>query len=410
MRQTTHSTLQFLAILLLVASCVTTAPAVGRRPQSEDIRYLTYHKAEQLFYDHKYDEAVSLLEGLTAEKPDDADVLELLARTLVQRSWASESADQRRKDRLRARALAQKARSLGKDSAMIDVILTQVPEDGSEVVFSTNDRVDALMQRGERAFSSGLYDQAIGFYSEALSLDPKLYEAVLFIGDCHFVKKDNATAVVWFERASRLQPDTETAFRYWGDALLAEGRTEEAKERFLDAIVADPFTRTSWVGLIRWAQTTGAHLSHPPIQPPASVVHTDEKNTNITLDPAMLKSEGGIYWVTYSLVRASWTSEKFKKTFPNEKTYRHSLAEESDALAAVAAAVEQDITAKKVSEKLLPEDLAALVTLHRRKLIEPFVLFALVDEGIAVDYAEFRKAHRDQLRKYLGEVVVSKAP
>ena len=41
------------------------------------------------------------------------------------------------------------------------------------------------------------------------------------------------------------------------------------------------------------------------------------------------------------------------------------------------------------------------------RLIEPFVLLAIPDEGIASDYEVYRKANRAKLRQYLLEYVVA---
>jgi hypothetical protein len=45
--------------------------------------------------------------------------------------------------------------------------------------------------------------------------------------------------------------------------------------------------------------------------------------------------------------------------------------------------------------------------LHREGLIEAYVLLAMADEGIARDYAEYRKNNRDKLRRYLNDYVTA---
>jgi len=45
--------------------------------------------------------------------------------------------------------------------------------------------------------------------------------------------------------------------------------------------------------------------------------------------------------------------------------------------------------------------LARLIKLHDEQLIESYVLFAMADQGIAEDYAAYRKTNRDRLRTYL---------
>jgi Tfp pilus assembly protein PilF len=59
-------------------------------------------------------------------------------------------------------------------------------------------------------------------YKRALVLEPKLYEAALFIGDVYFKSADHANAAEWYGRAIAMEPDRETAYRYWGDSLMKQ--------------------------------------------------------------------------------------------------------------------------------------------------------------------------------------------
>ena len=55
--------------------------------------------------------------------------------------------------------------------------------------------------------------------------------------------------------------------------------------------------------------------------------------------------------------------------------------------------------------KQLDPMIERLVKLHDEGLIEPYVPFARVDQGIAEDYLAYRKTNRDKLRRYLLEYV-----
>ena len=97
--------------------------------------------------------------------------------------------------------------------------------------------------------------------------------------------------------------------------------------------------------------------------------------------------------------------EKFAKEFPGEKTYRHTLREEADALRMVVTSAKEQQKGGKV--KALDANLARLVHLYDGGLLEAYVLFARPNEGIAQDYAAYRKANRDKLRRYLVEYVTA---
>jgi hypothetical protein len=114
------------------------------------------------------------------------------------------------------------------------------------------------------------------------------------------------------------------------------------------------------------------------------------------------KDDGSFAWISYGGTRSAWHKETFSKTFPAEKTYRHSLAEEADALQSVVMLATSD---KKV--KSLSPSLAKLKKLNDDGLLEAYVLIALADKGIAADHPAYLRQHRDKLRPYVIEYVLT---
>ncbi len=70
--------------------------------------------------------------------------------------------------------------------------------------------------------------------------------------------------------------------------------------------------------------------------------------------------------------------------------------------------IAEDAKSKKKAKNIDPA-LLALVQMDHAGFLEPFVLFNRADAGIARDFAAYRAAHRDVLRRYLDEFVVPKA-
>ncbi len=114
------------------------------------------------------------------------------------------------------------------------------------------------------------------------------------------------------------------------------------------------------------------------------------------------KDDGSFAWIAYGAARSSWRKEKFAKTFPNEKRYRHSLQEEADALRSVLAIATGDKQAKKLSTSL-----AKLKKLNDEGLLEAYILMALADEGIAADHPAYLRQNRDKLRQYVTKYVLA---
>ncbi len=360
--------------------------------------------------------ALPLLEKVALAYPNDPAVLSRLGFALYANSVDEKDVGVRKKMRDRARSVLLKSKSLGDDSNLTSMALDALSgPDASQIPFSNIRTAEAAMREGEAAFVRGDMDRAIEAYKRALDSDPRLYDAALYAGDAEFKKAHNSTdpnfrnqhfdaAGVWFAKAVAINPNRETAYRYWGDGLDAQGKTIEARDKFVEAIIADPYNRNTYVGLTQWAQRHKARLGHPKIEPPTSNT-TQGGQTTINIDPRTLNStDGSNNWLMYSLTRAAWEKSDFFKNYPAEKTYRHSLREEVSALRMVAEACAKDVQSGKV--KTLEPSLAMLVKLNEDGFLEAYVLFAHPDEGIARDYPAYRASNREKLKQYWLNVVV----
>ena len=372
-------------------------------------------QAIELYRQGKYVDALSILEKLHAENPKDGQVLEGLSFATLSHSATLTDPAARKEERIKARKLAVEAQAAGNNSNMVKTLL-ELPEDGSEPSFSNSPEVEAAMREGEGAFAKGDLESAVAAYNRALVLDPKQYSAALFLGDVFFKKGEHAQAEEWFLKAIQIDPNRETAYRYWGDDLVAQERMSEAKEQFIKAVVAEPYRRITWMGLSQWAQKQKMVLKSPAINPPGKVEDKgkDEKGrnqTNITIDMSMLdskkKKDGTDCWFIYTLSKAVWHGERFQKEFPNEKEYRHSLAEEMDGFQMVVSQVKEELKKKEI--KQLDPALASLVKLSDEGLLESFILISRADEGIVKDYAAYKEMHRDKIAQYISEWILQPA-
>lgn len=277
-------------------------------------------------------------------------------------------------------------------------------------MFSDRKDVDDAMKAAEAAFGRGDFDKAREGYLHALALDPENYDAALFAGDICFKQHSYGQAGEWFARAIQINPNRETAYRYWGDALTSSSKNDEARGKFIDAVVAEPYSNKAWMGVRQWVDRNKVKLNVLVLKD-KSATQTDGKNATITLDPNMLNGDttSTAAWLIYSGTRLTWQNEKFKKEFPDETVYRRSLKEEAEALDTMVSVIAEDAKSKKKAKNMDPS-LLALAQLDHAGLLEPFVLFNRADAGIAKDYAAYRAAHRDVLRRYLNEYVVPKTP
>jgi hypothetical protein len=229
-----------------------------------------------------------------------------------------------------------------------------------------------------------------------------MYEAPLFAGDTEYKLKNYDEAGVWFAKAIAINPNRETAYRYWGDTLMHKGDQKMAQGKFIDAIIAEPYSKAPWVGLKQWADANHVRLSSPAITLPKQPVPDAKGNVNVNIDPSTLGSPTSSAWVIYSMNPSVWRSKEFKKHYPTETVYRHSLAEEAESLRTVLSVVKE----QKVPEDKLDATLKSLTALDKDGMLECWIVLNHADQGIAQDYVSYRATHRELLHSYVEKYVV----
>jgi len=396
-----HRKLLVTLLTLLFLSVVIASPTPAQTEGTAELK----RQATALLKENKYTEALPILEKIAAAEPNDGETQFFLAFALIGQATNTKDNAARKALRVRARQAFVKAKALNYDEPKIDAMILGLPEDGSDSPgFTSNAKANQLMEEGEALFSQGKPDEALKKYQEALELDPKLYSAALFSGDIYLQKEDYAKAEIWYQKAIAIDPDKETAYRYSATPLMKQRKIDEARDRYIEAFISEPYNRFARGGLIQWGQATQTSLAHPEITIPTNVTFDDKGDAKVNLDASALlggKDDGSFAWISYGATRSTWRKEKFAKTFPNEKTYRHSLAEEADALRSVLSVA----TADKKDKKLSPS-LTRLKKLDEEGLLESYILLAQPDEGIAQDHPAYLKQNREKLRRYMLQYVV----
>lgn len=411
---------RLLALTLVLFLGVASLPCVQAQTQGDAADKIKRDQALRLFNQDKRLEALPLLEELAQKNPEDEDVAVALAASLVSHAATLTDKQAAASERLRARSLLQKIGSNNTLAKNLLQLLGEIP-DGVTTQFSENAAVEQAMRAGEAAFSRRDYDEAIKNYSTALELEPKNYAAVLFIGNTFFRKDDFAKAGEWYEKAIQLDPNIETAYRYYADMLGRKGNMVQARSMLIHAAVAEPYNRMVWRDLMTWAALNDTRINFryagvspdpAPLKPPdPKAPKKGEPLFDVKLFQQRPKDLSDA-WRAYQSIRADWKEGgKFKQHFPQEAGYRHSLAEETEALTAEVKVLEKlrgDIeTAELVTED---QSAAFLLKLHQAGVLAPYVLFRLGDEGIAKDYDAYRAKNRDKLEEYMDKFVVPPAP
>lgn len=357
-------------------------------------------KALELADRSLYLEALPILEKIAAQFPKDADVWANYGIALLTNAVTLKTAPERKIGRKLGRDALVKAAQLGMKNVLALHFLETLPADGGDEdnLNGENPEVEKALREGEGFFGRGEYDKAFTAYEKAYKINPKNYEAVVFMGDSLYAQKKYKESEIWFARAVEIDPNREFAYRFWGDALYFQNKPKEAYQKFAEAFISEPFSRVVRDRFFRHVgELKGDFSPSVLIAPPGG-----EPVGAVKFDASLLQSQDGTaHWKLYVDTRSAWKATEFKKQFPKETVYRHSLAEETAALKKVADAVRKD-----AKIKILDDGLANLVKLDDLGLIESYILMMRIDDGIADDFFDYRAKNRDKLRRFINEFFI----
>lgn len=384
--------------------------------------------ANQLFLAGKPLEALPLYEDLCKQDQTVAVFAERHGSGLLAKAGAT--ADPKAKSELTDTGLAEisRAQSLGDNSPYVVAILNAasktpvgaaanaplgMPPLTVGYTHVASAKAQAIYDQAEQAFAQQNYAAAAPLYVKASQADPQWYMPALNAGDAYFHLKDFKNADVWFGKAVAIDPDRETAYRYWGDELFAKGDRMAAKSKYVAAVIAEPFTGVTWSKLAEWARVTRTPFIIPRVQRPEFTTPNGKLKVDTALETET--GDGRSSWLVYERVRvshgapvagqlsmagAAGANGAFTPT-----GYVHTLSEEMDALTAMLADVQKKLAASTVTQEKLDPGIRAMLVLEKMQYLEPFVLLNFHDAGLRHGYPAYRANHRAFLVSYMNQVV-----
>ena len=382
--------------LIVVCFWAAALPIVAQNDantQEALIKGITLFKAE------RFAEAAPHLEIAVKGMSDNAELRFMYGWSLVASSKQTNDPEEGKKLSAAALVQLQEAKRLGMKEPMLDSLIQLLggPAAGPSAPPRILTEAEKALEQAEVHFTRSEYDQAIVLYEKALKLDPKLYDAALHAGNAYLAKGDLPNAEKLYQNAITIDPNRETAYRYSATPLMKQKKFNEARDRYIEAYITEPFGGMSIRGINQWADATETNLGHPKVSIPKFEMKDGKPTVN--MDQTIL-TEGSKAWLAYSISRAAWRNEKFAKAYPQEKAYRHSLQEEAESIRATLKSAKD--------QKLQHPDFVILQKLDDEGLLESFILLALTDDGIAEDHPTYLKANRPKLRQYVLNYVISK--
>ncbi len=102
------------------------------------------------------------------------------------------------------------------------------------------DLADSLYRTGLDSLWLGNYDNAVGYFENAVNKDPKRADAWVQVGYCKVKQGKSREAINAYQQALHLQPGSADIYNKLGDAYYYAGRLAEAIEAYTEAARLDP--------------------------------------------------------------------------------------------------------------------------------------------------------------------------
>ena len=385
-------------------------------------------QADEAFVHGKHQQALPLYEDLSEQDPTIALFAERSGILLLEKAETTQ--DPKERNELVSQGIGElhRAQKLGDNSPLLVQTLYNASKTpvGAAIgapmgmlpltvgyTHTGSAAAQALFQQGEQAFSQQNFTGAAPLFVKASEADPQWYMAALNAGDSYFRMRDFKNAGIWFAKAAVIDPNRETAYRYWGDALWAAGDKMGAKAKFVDAIIAEPFTGGTWSKLEQWAGATKTPFIVVRVHRPEFTTPDGKLKVDAVLEKET--GDGHASWLVYEQVRvahgartpgqlvmagASGANGEFR---PNG--YVHTLDEEMAALNAMLDDVQKKVAAGAVTQAKMEPGIRAMLEMRKNGVLEPFVMLNFHDAGLRHGYPAYRAGHREVLVKYLNTVV-----
>jgi tetratricopeptide (TPR) repeat protein len=421
-----HSVLILVAIVSSVlpfqVSAQTSPSATSHHEPNFD---LERKQADELFLAQKPLEALPLYEDLCRQDPTVAVFAERHGAGLLAKEATLSDPAERMKVHLKAINEIKRAQALGDNSAYVrgvlnldaktpvGAIVTGVP---LTVGYTYKGKPDAqaVFREAEGAFGRSDWTAAAKLYTQAAALDPSWYDPALYAGDSFFRLKDGPNLGIWFAKAVAIDPDRETAYRYWGDALFGAGDQIGAREKFVEAVVAEPYGNPPISELGQWAQRTGHQLVKPAITRPEFTTADDA----LRIDPELATSnnDGRSSWIIYQQFRVAHGARSLNQPIVaggsdanavvTPSGYRHTVAEEHAALRAMLADIDAKLKSGTLIEANLDTSIRNIRNLEKADVLGAWIAINAADAGIRSDYPDYRAHHRKHLIDYVNSYLI----
>lgn len=417
-------------IFIVIASAVLPFQVASQTPPSAVPQHESNFESErsqanELFLAQKPLEALPLYEDLCRQDPTIAVFAERYGAGLLAKEVTVSDPAERAKIHQQAMDELKRAQALGDNSSyvrsvlsleaktFVGAVITGIP---LSVGYTYQGKPEARVVFGqaEAAFGRSDWAAALPLYIQAAGLDPDWYPPALCAGDTYYRLKDDYNAGIWFAKAIAIDPDRETAYRYWGNALFKAGDRDGARVKIVEAVVAEPYSNLPISYLGDWAKVTGHQLVKPAITRPDFTT----PDGVLRIDPELAAStqDGRSSWIVYQQYRVAHGARTLNQLIVaggsdanavvTPSGYRHTIAEEHAALCAMLADIDTKLESGSLAEANLDPSIRNIRNLEKFNVLGAWIAINAADAGIRSDYPDYRAHHREHLIDYVNNYLI----
>lgn len=295
-------------------------------------------------------------------------------------------AEKDKADAYRAEAgkAALTALSIDAGNTLAMEVMRQLDDPLPQARYQPTKASQAAVLEGELLFRAKKYPEAIAVYERALALDPRNVDAIVYLGDCHYVQADYASAEKFFRRATEADPLLGMAWRFLFDTQMKLAKLKDAELAALGAVAARPNELPSWQRVAQLHAAWGQKFTKLRLVPRARL---KEGSKQIEIDAGQVAPDSAV-WMAYAMAQASGSLEP-ANTSPFE---RELAAWETTMLI---------IGELGAAAQLKDEGLRQMVAFHAAGQLKA-ALFALrYREIYRPDFEAWKKAEPGGLKKFI---------
>ncbi len=127
----------------------------------------------------------------------------------------------------------------------------------TEISSKKTELAETLYRTGLDSLWLGNYDNAVGYFENAVNKNPKRAEAWVQVGYCKVKQGKNSEAIRAYQQALQLKPDDAEIHNKLGDAYYYAGRLREAIESYTEAARLRPDDAETYYNLAVTYQESG---------------------------------------------------------------------------------------------------------------------------------------------------------